>query len=58
MAEISLQKVSNKAAHLSRHFIHIGGSTSVGEGFDGVEEARRWGAIMKSGDANLKSSFA
>ena len=28
------------------------------EGFDGVEEARRWGADMNCGDANLKSSFA
>ena len=25
---------------------------------DGVEEARRWGAVMTFGDANLKSSFA
>jgi hypothetical protein len=25
---------------------------------DGVEEARRWGAVMIFGDANLKSSFA
>ena len=25
---------------------------------DGVEEARRWGAVMIFGDANLKSLFA
>ena len=30
--------------------------TRVGE--DGVEEARRWGAVMKFGDANLRSPFA
>ena len=27
-------------------------------GEHGVEEARRWGAVMIFGDANLKSSFA